>query len=97
MTFAFAQHAQRLWQVSLRVASVIPLRVRAVAAGVGVDVGIDVGAEDSSVETWARRLGRGDAETWAPERFKQRAEFATPCEVLSRRINQNFAHPACKS
>jgi hypothetical protein len=31
------------------------------------------------------------------ERFNQRAAFAAQCEVLSRRINQNFAHPACKS
>lgn len=30
------------------------------------------------------------------ERFNRRAAFAAQCEVLSRRINQNFAHPACK-
>lgn len=67
---------------SSRVASGMPLRVRTVTAGVRVDVGVDVGVD----------LG---ADLGA-EHFNRRAAFAAQCEVLSRRINQNFAHPACK-
>jgi hypothetical protein len=41
--------------------------------------------------------GRDMGVDFGAERFNQRAAFATQCEVLSRLINQNFAHPACKS